>query len=320
MGINRRDFLKLTAASGLLLATDVKPTQASAGRELPPRAGGFLYDSTLCIGCKSCMYNCKKYNTMEGGALFKEGADPAEMYEWDDQLQIWDAPKDLSAKTLNIIKARTEGDKQYFVKQHCNHCVHASCASACPVSAMQKDPNTGIVHYDAEKCIGCRYCQVACPFNVPRFEWEEAMPQIRKCQMCNHRQAEGGIAACCEFCPTGAAIFGPVTELRAEADRRMALQAGSEYDYPLMKIGSGKTVPKIVSGYKEVYGLTEVGGTQHIMLAGIPFEKLGMPALPDKAYAATSENIQHTLYKGMIAPGVVLAGLLFAAYKNSGGE
>ena len=76
MGINRRDFLKLTAASGLLLATDVKPTQASAGRELPPRAVGFLYDSTLCIGCKSCMFNCKKYNTMEGGALFKEGADP----------------------------------------------------------------------------------------------------------------------------------------------------------------------------------------------------------------------------------------------------
>ncbi len=319
MSINRRDFLKLTAASGLLLATDAKPGMAAGGAALPPGAVGFLYDSTLCIGCKSCMFNCKKYNTMSGGALYTE--DGRSMLEFDGPMQIWDAPRDLSSKTLNIIKAyRGPDGEQAFVKRHCMHCVHASCASACPVSAMTKDPKTGIVGYDADKCIGCRYCQVACPFNIPKFEWELAFPQIRKCQMCSHRQAEGGIPACCEFCPTGASIFGPVTELRAEAERRLTLKSGSLYDYPTGRIG-GSTLPaRVAKYYNQAYGMTEVGGTQYLMLAGVSFDKLGLPDLPPKAYAATSEGIQHTLYKGMIAPGIVLAGLLFAAYKSTSSE
>ncbi len=319
MSINRRDFLKLTAASGLLLATDVKPGQA-ADAELPPDAVGFLYDATLCIGCKSCMFNCKKYNTMEGGALYSE--EGRKMFEWNGPEQIWDAPRDLSAKTLNIIKAYSgEGGEQSFVKRHCMHCVDPGCVSACPVSAMQKNEKTGVVFYDKDKCIGCRYCQVACPFNIPRFEWEEAFPQIRKCQMCSHRQAEGGIPACCEFCPTGAAIFGPVTDLSKEAEMRLRLRAGSEYEYPLGTVDGASRLPTKVATYNgETYGLKEVGGTQHLMLAGVPFEKLGLPTLPDKSYAATSASIQHTLYKGMIAPGVVLLGLMAAAYKSTKSE
>jgi len=320
MSINRRDFLKLTAASGLLLATDVKPGHAAAGKDLSTEAVGFLYDATLCIGCKSCMFNCKKYNTMEGGALYSE--EGRNMFEWNGPEQIWDAPRDLSAKTLNIIKAySSEGGEQSFVKRHCMHCVDPGCVSACPVSAMQKNEKTGVVFYDKDKCIGCRYCQVACPFNIPRFEWEEAFPQIRKCQMCSHRQAEGGIPACCEFCPTGAAIFGPVTDLRKEAEMRLRLRAGSEYEYPLGTVDGASRLPTKVATYNgETYGLKEVGGTQHLMLAGVPFEKLGLPTLPDKSYAATSASIQHTLYKGMIAPGVVLLGLMAAAYKSTKSE
>jgi Fe-S-cluster-containing dehydrogenase component len=265
------------------------------------------------------MFNCKKYNTMPGGALYTE--EGRNMFEWSGPEQIWDAPRDLSAKTLNIIKAYSDGSEHSFVKRHCMHCVDAGCVSACPVKAMEKDPRTGIVTYDKDKCIGCRYCQVACPFNIPKFEWEEAFPQIRKCQMCSHRQAEGGIPACCEFCPTGAAIFGPVTELAKEAESRLRLRTGSEYEYPVGKLGGGGTLPKQVAHYNgSVYGMKEVGGTQHLMLAAVPFEKLGLPTLPEKSYASTSSGIQHTLYKGMIAPGVVLLGLMAAAYKSTKNE
>lgn len=322
MSINRRDFLKLTAASGLLLASDVKPGQAATGKEMPPQAVGFLYDATLCIGCKSCMYNCKKYNTMPGGALYTE--DGRNMNEWNGPEQIWDAPRDLTAKTLNIIKAYAEEGEQSFIKRHCMHCVDPGCVSACPVSAMQKDGKTGIVTYDADKCIGCRYCQVACPFNVPKFEWEEAFPQLRKCELCRHRLAEGDIPACCEFCPTGASIFGPVEELRKEAEMRLRLRTGSEYEYPVGTVDGAFKLPKKVDQYvNHIHGLEEVGGCQYLMLASVPFDKLGMPTLPKKSYASTSEGIQHVLYNKMIAPIVVfgvLAGAAFRSTKSERGE
>jgi Fe-S-cluster-containing dehydrogenase component len=328
MSINRRDFMKLTAASGLLLATDVKPAKAAADKSLPEGAVGFLYDATLCIGCKSCMFNCKSANSDTGGALYSE--EGRNVFEWNGPEQIWDAPRDLSSKTLNIIKAYRSGsgenkdaenDGYSFVKRHCMHCVDPGCVSACPVSAMEKDPRTGVVTYDADKCIGCRYCQIGCPFNIPKFEWELAFPEIRKCQMCHHLQAFGGYPACCEFCPTGASLFGPVESLLQEAERRLKLKAGESYEYPLHRIGSEKTVPAKAAGYNgAIYGKDEVGGTQYLLLAGVPFDKLGLPALPSRSYAATSSGIQHTLYKGMIAPLVVFGGLLFAAYKSTGSE
>ncbi len=293
MAINRRDFLKVTAGSGLLLAVDVPPGLAAAPKSLPPHAVGILYDATLCIGCKSCMVNCKKYNSMPGGALHrKDGTIP---YEYRTSARIYDAPTDLSDKTLNIIKAYRSGtglnkdqeENGYsFVQQHCLHCLDPACVSVCPVGALHKKPDTGIVAYAAEKCIGCRYCQVACPFGVPRFEWGEASPRIVKCQLCNHRIAKGGYSACCEFCPTGASLFGKVTDLRQEAMRRLGLKPGSYYDYPLNRLGAGRTIPTRVAGYNDhIYGLTEAGGTQYMLLAGVGFEKLGFnPRITDQVY------------------------------------
>jgi len=322
--MERRDFLKLTAASGLLIAADALPSQASAAPALPPDAVGILYDATLCIGCKSCMVSCKQVNSQKGGALWTEGM-TAPPYESAGGLPTWDAPTDLSGRTLNIIQAYRSGESTAkddvngysFVKRHCMHCVHPACVSACPVSAMKKDARTGIVTYDKEACIGCRYCQIACPFVIPKFEWDQAFPQIRKCQLCSHREA-GKYSACCEACPTGASIYGKVADLQREAARRLALRAGDNARYPLQRVDSDKSVESKVARYENhTYGLHEVGGTQYLMLAGVPFDKLGLPKLPEDAPAAKSETIQHTLYKGMIAPGVLLAGLLFAAYKSS---
>lgn len=324
--MERRDFLKLTAASGLLIAADGLPAQASGAKELPPDAVGLLYDATLCIGCKTCMVACKQVNSQANGALWSEGMKEPP-YEFMGGLPTWDAPRDLSGKTVNVIQAWKggEGPKDdptgySFVKRQCLHCVHPACVSACPVSAMTKDPKTGVVAYNKEACIGCRYCQVACPWNVPRFEWDQAFPQIRKCQLCRHREA-GKYSACASECPAGATIYGKTAALRAEAQRRLGLPAGSSTRYPLHNLESGRHVEGKVARYEQhAYGLHEVGGTQCLMLAGVPLEKLGMPKLPAAAFAAKSETIQHTLYKGMIAPGILLAGLLFATYKSSQGH
>jgi Fe-S-cluster-containing dehydrogenase component len=326
--MERRDFLKLTAASGLLIAADGLPAQASGAKELPPDAVGLLYDATLCIGCKACMVSCKQVNSEPGGALWSEGRKPEDLVETAGGLPTWDAPADLSGRTVNIIQAWRGGDAPAkddpagysYVKRQCMHCLHASCVSACPVSAMKKDPQTGIVTYDKDACIGCRYCQVACPWNIPRFEWDQAFPQIRKCQLCRHREA-GKYSACAEACPAGATLYGRTADLRAEAARRLALPAGSYTRYPLGRVDSGRSVESKVARYEQhAYGLHEVGGSQCLILAGVPFEKLGLPKLPEQAFAAKSETIQHTLYKGMIGPGILLAGLLFAAYKSSQGH
>lgn len=320
MAVNRRNFLKIAAGSGLLLAADAVPIQALADEKpLSPKAVGILYDATLCIGCKACMVNCKKYNQLPGGALsdLPAGDKP---YEYGGPNNIYDMPQELSAKTLNIIKAYKSGtglnkDRPEngfsFVKQHCMHCLDPACASVCPVAALKKDPASGVVTYDKTRCIGCRYCQTACPFGIPMFEWPTASPQIRKCQLCNHRMSEGKYAACCEFCPTGASIFGPVADLRAEAKKRMTLKPGDSYDYPVKTVDANFKLTRPVSGYiNHIYGLKEAGGTQFLLLAGVPFDRLGFnPRITEECYPdRTWDYISHV---------PILIGLLLAAGTTS---
>lgn len=303
MDMNRRDFLKIAAGSGLLLASNANPGYGSMSKELPPEAVGILYDATLCIGCKSCMYNCKKFNSVPGGALFLEGSDIP--YEFTTPERIWDAPKDLTSKTLNIIKVSRSGTALNkdtvengfsFVKQHCLHCISPACVSACPVAALKKNPENGVVYYEEDRCIGCRYCQLACPFRIPKLEWESPSPQIRKCQLCNHRFKEGKYSACCEFCPTGASIFGKVVDLRDEAKRRLTLEPGSTYEYPVQTVDSSYRLRQRVSSYlNHVYGMNEAGGTQYLLLAGVPFDWIGFnkniaeTALPDLTWKYISK-------------------------------
>jgi Fe-S-cluster-containing dehydrogenase component len=236
MAINRRDFLKFSAGAGLMVTAGATPAQAVPRRQLSPDAVGILYDATLCIGCMSCMVNCKKANAEPGGALYHKettGTIPFEYPKEGDP--IYDAPRQLSDKTLCVIKAYHNdfpedvakgGPAFSFIKQHCLHCLEPACVSVCPVGALQKHPVTGIVTYNKNRCFGCRYCQIACPFGIPTYEWGKASPSVVKCQLCNHRYAQGGYSACCDACPTGASIFGKLTDLREEATRRLALKPG----------------------------------------------------------------------------------------------
>jgi Fe-S-cluster-containing dehydrogenase component len=311
MEIKRRDFLK-GVAGGAVLAL-ARPTVALAREKSRlPDAVGILYDATLCVGCKTCMVGCRKANDL--------------MPEMQGAQNLWDNPIDLSANTLNIIKKYENGtgrdkdreiDGYSFIKRHCMHCVDPACVSACPATAMTKDKRTGIVSYNKDACIGCRYCQVACPFNIPKFEWDNPFPKIVKCQLCNHLVEKGELPGCCSICPTGASLFGSVTALLEEAKRRQNMQPGEYYDFPLSSLESGRTQYKRAAHYSPaLYGETEVGGTQVLMLSGVPFGKLGLPDLPSESYVALSENIQHTLYQGMILPIVALGGLIFLVKKR----
>jgi len=314
--MKRRDFLKGAAGGLALLTLDGKVVDARMVEALPPDALGILYDSTLCVGCNACMSACKEANNKK-----------PEMH--GDQ-QLWDKPQDLSASTLNIIKRYSSGTGEHkdqeedgyaFIKRQCLHCVDPSCVTACPVSALAKDKETGIVTYDKDACIGCRYCQVACPYNIPKFEWDDFYPEIVKCQLCSHLIAQGGISACCSVCPTGASLFGPVALLREETRRRLQMKPGKRYKFPVSSIDSGKWHEFEAPKYeRHVYGQDELGGTQVMYMSAVPFEKFGLPSFPKESFVSMASGIQYAIYKGMVYPLVVLAGLIFMAKKNKNSE
>lgn len=285
----RRSFFKTVGAAGAGLAAGTGTASASGRTEVNNDEVAMLYDATKCVGCKACMAACKRVNASTGGLDYERAS-------FDDD-GLWDAPSDLSGKTRTIIKLYQEGEASSFVKHSCMHCQKPSCVSACPVKAMVKDPVTGIVDYNKETCIGCRYCQIACAFNIPKFQWDRNNPQIVKCDMCyGTNMEEKGITACAAACPTGAISFGKRGDLLQEARSRIAGNPG-------------RYLP-------EIYGEHEAGGTNHLYLSAQPFEKLGLPTLGPEAPAEISERIQHTIYKGFIAPVALYAGLCFVAIRN----
>ena len=279
----RREFLTLLGATGAGLLAESAAAATSGARDVDASEIGMLYDATRCVGCKACMATCKRVNRDYGNLSYERAP--------FDPDGLWDAPTDLSGNTRTLIKLYKESAGRWsYVKYSCMHCQTPSCVSVCPVSAMTKDQGTGIVDYDKNKCIGCRYCQIACAFNIPRFQWELKAPQIVKCDLCKSTNLRGkGIPACAEVCPVGAITFGKRGGLLQEARTRISANPG--------RYGGA------------IYGEHEVGGTNHLYLAAVPFGDLGLPSLPDRPPAEFSENIQHTIYKGFVAP-VALYGLL----------
>ena len=190
---------------------------------------GLLFDMTRCWGCHNCVAACLSIHDFEGDA---------------------EQTTELSSTAYT---AMTEVDGQP-VRNLCRHCVNPSCVSVCPVGALQKT-ELGPVVYDVDRCMGCRYCMVACPFNIPRYEWDNPVPAVRKCDMCIERLRAGELPACAEACPAEATVSGTRVELLAEAHRRIAANPGDYYDH--------------------VYGEHELGGTSVLFLTPEPFPALG---------------------------------------------
>ena len=292
MKLSRRSALKLISA-GTAMAAGGTTVMTREPRTVSPDAMGMLYDTTRCIGCKACVTACYQANDLE----------PTR-----DADGLHQAPTDLDGHTKNIIKLYSDGTRTSFFKYQCMHCVDPACVGACMLGSLKKDAVTGIVGYTTDYCVGCRYCQLACPFNVAKFEFDSPVPKIVKCEYCRHRQAEGvtptasggfsrypkGMGpACAEVCPRGAVIYGKRTELLAEARQRIAQQPGLYFE-------------------DRVYGETEGGGTQVLYLSHVPFQRLGLPRLSGDGIPKTAYQIQEGLYRGMVAP-VVLYGVLAVA-------
>ncbi len=316
--MKRREFLK--AAIGGSAAALCAPVTAEARPNLEPaeEAVGMLFDSTLCIGCKACVAKCKEVNSM-----------PPVRVKGKEQ---WDWARDLSGDTLNVIKVYKDGKGEMkdretngfaFEKRSCMHCVDPGCVSVCPNTAMRHDKRTGIITHHPEVCIGCRNCMVACPYNVPQFEFNKVFGEIRKCQMCNQAGLEridkGQMTACAEVCPTGATLFGSRKALLAEAKRRMGLMEGEIYEYPRGDLANPSSPhEKKVPDYEQhIWGEKEAGGTNVMHIAAVPFDKLGMPELDERSAASIAEGVQETLYSYLALPAIALAGLVYVVRRNS---
>ncbi|MEJ2215273.1 MAG: 4Fe-4S dicluster domain-containing protein [Gemmatimonadota bacterium] len=239
--MKRRDVLKTFCAAGASLLVGGKLHAEEAGSGDPDReAMGVLVDTTKCLGCRLCERACAESHGMPPPEaevdLFEERA--------------------TSPDRLTVVNAYETERGRVTVKKQCMHCLQPACGAACLTAAMKKTPE-GPVIWREDKCMGCRFCMLSCPFDVPKFEFDSPNPQIRKCDMCFDRLQEGKEPACVANCPTGALTFGRRSELLEEARGRI-------YAQPDRYV-------------RHIYGEHEAGGTSFLYLAPVPFEQLGFP-------------------------------------------
>ncbi len=284
--MKRRTFLG--AGAGLVAGGLLVPC-ASAETESVPRDGmGMLVDTTECIGCRKCEWACAHENGLSDA--------PVEGYE--DETVFSDSRR-MSADAFTVVNRYPNPEneeKPIHVKSQCMHCLDPACASACIVGALRREDN-GAVSYDAGKCMGCRYCMVACPFQVPAYEYENALtPKVQKCSFCFERVSkEGRIPACAEMCPTMSLTFGKRSELLDVAREKIAADP-DRYE-------------------PHIYGEHEVGGTSWLYLAARPFDQLGFLDVGDRPPPRLTETIQHSVFKYGALPAM-LFGLLGVAMRT----
>ena len=248
MAISRRKFLgSLGAAIGATTTGTLAKAYGAANKSFKgyPGSNGVLHDTTKCIGCRKCEQACNEVNGLP---------EPDDAF---DDLSVLEDKRRTDADIFTVVnKFQSENGKPVFVKKQCNHCLEPACASACFVKAFNKTPE-GPVVYDASLCVGCRYCMVACPFEIPAYEYDKAFtPRVTKCTMCAPLVQEGKLPACVEACPKEALVFGDRDKLIKIAKARISRHPDQYVDH--------------------VYGEHEMGGTSWLYIAGQPFETLGM--------------------------------------------
>jgi len=283
MKSNRRGFLKQIAGIGSLTLFG-KGSKAHASRlQVSADQFGVLVDTTRCVGCRTCEKACNEINEdlpRKTSKFFKDESVLEERRRMDFS----------SYTVVNRYENHSDQGKPVFAKFQCMHCLYPACVSACIVGAFTRDAS-GAVIYDPWKCIGCRYCMAACPFQVPAYEFSNVLtPQVRKCTFCfETRISEGGVPACVQSCPMEAMTFGKRGDLIKQARERIK-------KYP------DRYIP-------DIYGEKEVGGTAWLYLSSLPFDKIDFPKLGYHPAPGYTEPIQHAIFKWFLPPLGVYAAL-----------
>ncbi len=235
--MDRRTALKLL---GLVGASAVTASPGRAARQGDsPEFIGVLVDTTRCVGCRSCEFACAEANGLPSP---------------DDDDGVLDRERTQTERQWSIINRYETDVGEVFVKKQCMHCCQPACTSACLTRAMFKTKR-GPVIWREDKCMGCRFCMVSCPFDIPKFEYDSPVPKIQKCQLCWRRLQEGEQPACVEECPEEALVFGTRQELVDIARSRICERPDTYVHH--------------------IYGEHEAGGTVWLYLAAVPFEQLG---------------------------------------------
>jgi formate dehydrogenase iron-sulfur subunit len=232
-----------------------------------------LFDSTRCIGCRQCEQDCS--------ARWK--------LPYNEKIA---AEEFTSAHKLTTV--RTYGER--FSRKLCMHCQEPACVSVCPVGALEKTARGPVVYHE-ERCMGCRYCMIACPFQVPTYEWNSRLPIVRKCDLCSDRVGQGGVTRCTEGCPTEATVSGGRDELIAAAKRRLA-ESPAEYN-------------------GRIYGIKEAGGTSVLFLSAVPFEQIGLnTAVPEDSLPHLTWQVLSHVPDVVACGGVLLGGVWWITHRR----
>jgi Fe-S-cluster-containing dehydrogenase component len=279
MSLDRRGFMKTLGIAGVTLAIG-KKLQAEPKENESVEFYGILYDSARCVGCQSCEASCAEAHGFPAST---------------DEL-VAGTDRKTSEQRRTVINAYSTSKGEVYRKTQCFHCNEPACGAACLTQAMHKT-HEGAVIWRGNKCMGCRYCMVSCPFDIPKFEYHSSNPKIEKCDMCYDRQLEGKLPVCVENCPAEALIFGPRRELISEARKRIHENPGMYYDH--------------------IYGEHEAGGTGYLQLSPVPFEELGLNVKIQKSsYPELSKGFLYAVPSIFVLWPAVLLGIHEATKNN----
>lgn len=285
--MDRRSFLKTVGAVGVASGTALagSESRAAGSPAATQEFSGVLVDTTRCVGCRTCEESCAEANKLP---------DPN---TGDDS--VLEGFRETSPSNWSVINRFKTSKGEVFAKKQCMHCNQPACATACLVKAMLKTPE-GPVIWRGDKCMGCRFCMVSCPFDVPKFEFDSANPRILKCVMCHKRLAKGEPPACAENCPEEAVVAGKRRALLREARQRILKHPKRYVDH--------------------IYGEHEAGGTGYLYLSGVPFEQLRMRGdLGTVAYPALTKEFLYSVPVVFTVLPALLLGLSKAAERREKG-
>jgi len=219
INIKRRDFLKTTAgvatiaiAPGMLLFQTAHGKSEGADSKV---RWGMLIDTNGCKeGCRECVNACNRENGLSGGTKSTDA-------QWIRKVELMDVS---NGRTLSL-------------PMMCQHCEHPPCVDVCPTTASFKRAD-GIVLVDRHRCIGCRYCMMACPYKARSFVHEPLHDQnpdvprgkgtVEACSLCVHRVDQGKIPACAEACPNQAILFGNLNDPGSEIAQKIRTVASTQ--------------------------------------------------------------------------------------------